>query len=214
MGLAMRFAKAGARVLIGSRDVTKAQEAARRITDAVSAGQVEGRANADAAREADIVVLTVPLAAQVGILKSIRDSCRPGTVVVDATVPLEVAIGGRVSRTLVLWDGSAAEQAARILPEGVHVVAAFHALSAHSLAELDHAIDCDVLICGDNAEAKTAVRELAETIAGVRVVDAGTLDSARSLESVAALLISLNLRHKVKGSGIRITGLGPDKATK
>lgn len=207
-GLALRFAKSGAHVIIGSRDLQKAQEAAQRISALAGSGQVDARSNPDAVREADIVVLTVPLSAQAGVIKSIRESCKPGMVFVDATVPLEVAIGGRVSRTLMLWDGSAAQQAARMLPEGVHVVAAFHALSAHALAEVDHPIDCDVLICGDNAEAKIAVRELAELIPGVRVVDAGPLDSARALESAAALLISLNLRHKVKSSGIRITGLG------
>lgn len=213
-GLALRFAKGGLRVLIGSRELAKAQEAAQRIAESAGGPQVEGRTNVEAAREADIIVLTVPLSAQVGILKSIRDALRPGAIVVDATVPLEAAIGGRVSRTLALWDGSAAEQAARILPQSVSVVAAFHALSAHALADLEKPIECDVLICGDSAEAKTAVKGLAETIEGVRVVDAGALDSARALEGVAALLISLNLRHKVKGSGIRITGLDRDRASR
>ena len=204
--LALRFGKAGARVLIGSRELTKAQEAARRIATNVGAN-VEGRTNPDAAAEAEIVVLTVPLAAQAGIMKSIRDSLRPGTILVDATVPLEVAIGGRVSRTVALWDGSAAQQAARLTPDGVHVVAAFHGLSAHALADLDRPVDCDVLLCGDNAEAKAIVAELTRLIPGARAVDAGGLDNARYLECVAALLISLNLRHKVKEAGIRITGL-------
>ncbi len=201
-GLAVRFAQAGARVVIGSRSLEKAQEAARRI-----AGQVEGRLNADAAREAGIVILTVPLAAQAGTLKSIRESLKPGTILVDATVPLEAAIGGRVSRTLALWDGSAAQQAARLAPDGVHVVAAFHSLSAEALANAGQPVDCDVLMCGDSAEAKAAVRELAEMIPGVHAVDAGPLDNARLVENAAALLVSLNLRHKVKASGLRITGL-------
>jgi NADPH-dependent F420 reductase len=125
---------------------------------------------------------------------------------VDATVPLEIAIGGRVSRMLTLWDGSAAQQAARLVP-GVPVVSAFHALSAEALAKLDHPLDCDTLICGDHAEAKVAVAQLAAMIPGVRAIDAGALDAARLLESAAALLIALNLRHKVKESGMRITGL-------
>jgi len=200
-GLAARFAQAGVRVRIGSRSVEKAHEAARSI-----GGQTTGHANPDAVADATIVILTVPLSAQVETLKTIRGSLAPGAIVVDATVPLEVAIGGRVSRILTLWDGSAAQQAARLLP-GVPVVAAFHALSAEALAKLDHAIDCDALICGDSAEAKAAVKQLAETIPGVRVIDAGPLDNARLLESAAALLISLNLRHKVKDSGLRITGL-------
>jgi NADPH-dependent F420 reductase len=200
-GLALRLARAGVPVRIGSRNLEKAQEAARRI-----GGNVTGHTNADAVASAGIIVLTVPLAAQVETLKSIRGSIAPGTILIDATVPLEIAIGGRLSRILTLWDGSAAQQAARLVP-GVPVVAAFHALSAEALANLDHPLDCDALICGDSAEAKAAVTRLAEMIPGVRAIDAGPLDNARLLESAAALLISLNLRHKVKESGIRITGL-------
>ena len=200
-GLAARFAKAGARVRIGSRSLEKAEETARKI-----GSQTTGHRNADAVSSAAIIILAVPLSAQVETLKSIRGSIAPGAILVDATVPLEVAIGGRVSRTVTLWDGSAAQQAARLLP-GVPVVAAFHALSAEALAKLDHPLDSDALICGDSAEAKAAVAKLAALIPGVRVVDTGPLDNARLLESAAALLISLNLRHKVKESGMRITGL-------
>jgi 8-hydroxy-5-deazaflavin:NADPH oxidoreductase len=200
-GLALRFARAGARVRIGSRNPAKAQETATRI-----GAETTGHTNADAVTEAAIVVLTVPLSAQVETLKSIRGSIAPGSILVDATVPLEIAIGGRISRTLTLWDGSAAQQAARLVP-GVPVVAAFHALSAEALANLDHPLDCDALICGDSAEAKAAVTRLAQMIPGVCAIDAGPLDNARLLESAAALLISLNLRHKVKQSGMRITGL-------
>jgi NADPH-dependent F420 reductase len=206
-GLALRFAKAGLPVRIGSRNADKAREAGLRITEATGARDVSGFANPEAAAEAVIVVLTVPLAAQVEILKSIRSSFSQGAILVDATVPLEVAIGGRVSRTISLWDGSAAQQAARLAPEGVRVVSAFHALSAETLVHLDEPVDCDTLLCGDDAAAKSAVAELAEVIPGVRAIDAGSLDNARFLESAAALLISLNLRHKVKGSGMRITGL-------
>jgi NADPH-dependent F420 reductase len=205
-GLALRFAKAGARVFVGSRDLQKAQEVARRISGQASVAEVTGHTNQDAGAAAGIVVLTVPLSAQVETLKSIRGSIAPGAILVDATVPLEIAIGGRLSRTLTLWDGSAAQQTARLLP-GVPVVAAFHALSAEALAKLDHPLDCDTLICGDSAEAKAVVAQLAAVIPGVRAIDAGPLDNARLLESAAALLISLNLRHKVKGSGMRITGL-------
>ena len=211
-GLALRFAKAGVRMRIGSRTMGKAEEAARRISELTGSGEITGHANPDAAAGANIVLLTVPLAAQVEILKSIRESFQPGAILVDATVPLEIAIGGRLSRTITLWDGSAAQQAARLAPEGVRVVAGFHALSAEALAHLDRPVDCDTLLCGDNAEAKAAVGELAALIPGVRAVDAGPLDNARLIESAAALLISLNLRHKVRSSGLRITGL--DKARK
>jgi NADPH-dependent F420 reductase len=205
-GLALRFALAGTRVRIGSRNIEKAQEAARRISGAT------GHTNVDAVATAGIVVLTVPLSAQVETLKSIRGSIAQGAILVDATVPLEVAIGGRLSRTLTLWDGSAAQQAARLLP-GVPVVAAFHALSAEELSNPDRPLDCDTLICGDSTEAKATVARLAETIPGVRAIDAGPLENARLLESAAVLLISLNLRHKVKGSGMRITGLPPGGAS-
>jgi NADPH-dependent F420 reductase len=199
-GLASRFARAGARVLVGSRDLQKAVEAASRI------GNVEGRLNADAVAEADIVVLTVPLAAQISTLKSLHSSFRPSAILVDSTVPLEIAIGGRVSQALTLWAGSAAQQAARHTPPGVSVVAAFHTLGADLLAQLDQPIDGDVLICGDSASAKSIVTELIGLLPA-RAVDCGPLENARLIESAATLLISLNIRHKVKHSGLRITGL-------
>lgn len=211
-GLARRFAKAGLRVLIGSRSLDKAQAAARQIAAQAAAGEVTGHTNPEAVSKAAIVILTVPLSAQIETLKSIRGSFAPGAILVDATVPLEMAIGGRLSRTVSLWDGSAAQQAARLAPAGVPVVAAFHSLSAEALATLDQLIECDVLICGDNTDAKASIRELAETIPGVRAIDAGPLESARFLESSAALLIALNLRYKVKHSGMRITGLGLSEA--
>jgi NADPH-dependent F420 reductase len=200
-GLASRFAHAGARVIVGSRDAQKAQDAARRI------GKAEGKLNADAVKEPDIVILTVPLVAQIPTLKSLQASFRPSAILVDATVPLEAAIGGRVSHTLTLWAGSAAQQAARYTPPGVSVVAAFHTLSADLLADLEQSIDSDVLICGDNAEAKAVVTGLIAMLPGARAIDAGPLENARLIENAAALVISLNIRHKVKHSGLRITGL-------
>jgi NADPH-dependent F420 reductase len=208
-GLALRFARAGARLRIGSRDLGKARDAARRIVESAEHGQVEGRLNSDAVNEAAIVVLTVPLAAQIRILKSVRASFRPGAVLVDATVPLEAAIGGRLSRMVTLWAGSAAQQAAQHVPEGVAVTSAFHCLSADTLADLERPVDSDVLVCGDSQNAKAAVRDLVKLIPGARPVDAGPLENSRFTESLAALLISLNLRYKVSGSGVRITGLGP-----
>jgi 8-hydroxy-5-deazaflavin:NADPH oxidoreductase len=207
-GLALRFAKAGSRVRIGSRNSAKAETAAARIAALVGGGEVTGHANPDAVSGAGIVILTVPLTAQIETLKSIRGALQSGAILVDATVPLEIAIGGRLSRTLVLWDGSAAQQAARLLPGGIAVVSAFHSLSAEALANLDRPVDCDTLICSDHAEAKATLCELATMIPGVRAIDAGPLDNARLLESAAALLISLNLRHKVTSSGMRFTGLG------
>jgi NADPH-dependent F420 reductase len=208
-GLALRFARAGARVLIGSRDPQRAEGAAARLSEVAGHGEIRGFGNANAVAQADIVILTVPLAAQIPTLKTVRDSFRSGAILVDATVPLEAAIGGRLSRTVALWAGSAAEQAARYTPDGVMVVAAFHCLSAHLLAQAGREVDSDVLICGDSAEAKAQVSELVRMIPGARAIDAGPLESARYLESLSALLVSLNLRYKVKHSGIRITGLEP-----
>jgi 8-hydroxy-5-deazaflavin:NADPH oxidoreductase len=207
-GLALRFAKAGLRVLIGSRNLEKAQAAAREIAAQTGNREVTGHMNPEAVSEAAIVILTVPLSAQVETLKSIRTNFKSGAILVDATVPLEIAIGGRVSRTVSLWDGSAAQQAARLAPPGVSVVAAFHLLGAEALKNLDQPVDCDALMCGDHADAKTAVSALAKMIPGVRAIDAGPLENARYLENSAALLIALNLRHKVNHSGLRITGLG------
>ena len=201
-GLASRFARAGARVIIGSRDKAKAQEAAARI------GNVQGMLNTEAVTEAGVVVLTVPLAAQIATLKSLKSNFRPTAILVDATVPLEVAIGGRVSQPLTLFAGSAAQQAAKHTPPGVAVVAAFHTLSAELLAQVDELIDSDVLICGDSADAKSVVVEMIGMLEGARAIDAGPLENARLIETAAALLISLNIRHKVRHSGLRITGLG------
>ena len=207
-GLALRFAKAGLRVLIGSRNLDRAQAAAKEIAAQAGTDEVTGHTNSDAVSKAAIVILTVPLSAQVETLKSIRTNFQSGAILVDATVPLEIAIGGRVSRTITLWDGSAAQQAARLAPPGVAVVSTFHLLGAEALKGLNHPIDCDALICGDNADAKATVSRIAEKIPGVRAIDAGPLENARYLESSAALLIALNLKHKVSHSGLRITGLG------
>jgi 8-hydroxy-5-deazaflavin:NADPH oxidoreductase len=206
-GLAARFARAGRRVFLGSRSAEKAVEAAQKIKQRAGSGDVSGHTNAEAAALAGVVIITVPLSAHSEILKSIRASLDAEKIVVDATVPLEVAIGGRLSRVVTLWDGSAAQQAVRMVPAGVPVVAAFHSLSADALAKLDEDIECDALICGDSAGAKRTVSQLAESIPGVRAIDAGSLDNARYLEICAAMLIALNLQHKVKNSGMRITGL-------
>jgi 8-hydroxy-5-deazaflavin:NADPH oxidoreductase len=207
-GLALRFAKAGLRVLIGSRNLDRAQAAAKEIAAQTGNGEITGHTNSDAVSKAAIVILTVPLSAQVETLKSIRTNFQSGAILVDATVPLEIAVGGRVSRTISLWDGSAAQQAARLVPGGVTVVSTFHLLGAEALKNLNQPVDCDALICGDNTGGKATVSQLAAKIPGVRAVDAGPLENARYLESSAALLIALNLKHKVSHSGLRITGLG------
>ena len=214
-GLALRWAHAGVPVRIGSRDAEKANAAAARVRQAVpeaqAQGQVEGLLNPEATAQANVVVLTVPLAAQIPIVKSVREHLRPGTIFVDATVPSGAALGDCIAHVVTPWAGSAAQQAAAYLPAQVALVSAFHCLSAVALADLSHPVDSDVLVCGDSMEAKAVVKELVGKIAGARAIDGGPLENSRFAENVAALLISLNLRHKVKHCGLRITGIPPGK---
>ncbi len=207
-GLALRWALAGYRVVIGSRDAARAETAAGEIRRrAGSAVEIVGRTNPDAAAETDLVVLTVPFAAQLATLHQVREQLRPGTVLVDVTVPLATAVGGRPTQVLGVWAGSAAEQAAATVPQGISVVAAFHHVGAHALGDPSHPIDCDVLVCGDTRAAKERVRPLVEAIAGARYVDAGPLANARVVEGITALLVGINIRYKIPGSGLRITGI-------
>jgi len=207
LGLALRWAKAGEDIVIGSRDAAKAQEAAARVGDAVPAAKIAGLDNAAAAAGARIVVLAVPFSAQAGILKSIKGALK-NAILVDASVPLAATIGGRPTRMLGVWEGSAAQQAAGLVP-GVPVVSAFHNLSAEMLHDFSLQLDCDILICGDDAAAKERVSALVKLIPGLRPLDAGPLEMSRIVESMTALMISLNRRYKTHHSGIRITGIPP-----
>jgi len=208
-GLALRWTRAGESVIIGSRDPRRAEEAANRIRQQLGpSSRISGLENAAASAAAGLLVLTVPFEGHAGLLKQIKTAIRPGTIVVDATVPLAASVGGRASRTLGVWQGSAAQQTAELLPS-VPVVAALQNVSSE-LLNSDQPVDCDVIVCGDDAEANRAVRALVAKIPGVRAIDGGKLENARILEQVTALLIGLNIRHKAH-SGIRITGL-PDSS--
>jgi NADPH-dependent F420 reductase len=209
-GLALRLAAAGTPVTIGSRDADRAAEAAERVRAQVPQAEVRGLANADAVAQAELVVLSVPFASQAATLKSVKDAFHPGALLLDVTVPLATAVGGRPTRTLSVWAGSAAQQAQELVPAGVTVVAGFHTVAAAHLADLAHVFDEDVLVCGDDGEAKRRVAELVRRIPGLRPVDAGKLELARIVEQLTALTISINGRHKVT-AGIRIAGL-PDPA--
>lgn len=207
-GLALRWARAGVQVSIGSRDEKKAREAAERVkktlgTDGVL---VDGFENAQACAQASIVVLAVPFPAQASILKSIRDSLKD-SILVDATVPLAATIGGKATRLLGVWQGSAAAQARELVPPPTPVLAAFHNVSAEVLQDLSATPDCDILVCGDDKPAKETLFSMVKLIPGLRPVDAGPLEMARIVESLTALLISVNSRYRVHHSGIRITGL-------
>ncbi len=205
-GLAWRWALAGERILVGSRDAERAAERAAEIARRVPGAEIEGRDNAAAVAECDCAVLTVPFSAQAGTLKQIQSAFRPGAVLIDTTVPLAATVGGRATRTVGVWQGSAAEQAAELVPKGVSVAAAFHALSAE-LLQGDGRVECDVVVCANDAGARQTAMELAEKIPGVRAVNGGPLETARIAEQVTALLIGLNVRYKVHAVGIRFTGL-------
>jgi len=208
MGLALRWARSGETILIGSRDAQRAQEAADKIRQkAGSQARVSGVENSAACAAAEILVLTVPFEGQAALLKQLKPAIRPGSILIDATVALAASVGGRASRTLGVWQGSAAQQAAELVPKGVSVAAAFHNLSADMLNG-DEPLECDVLVCSDDPNALQLTRALAARIPGVRTLDAGKLENARILEQITALLIGLNIRHKGHG-GIRITGLPP-----
>ena len=206
-GLALRWASAGKQILIGSRDEKKAQEAAQRLKEKLGSGaSVAGLENREACAEASVVVLAVPFTGQAGILKSIKDSVKHA-ILVDATVPLAATVGGRATRILGVPQGSAAQQARELAPASTPVLAAFHNVSAEALQDLSVALDCDILVCGDDSQAKQTLLELIKLIPGLRPIDAGPLEMARVVESMTALLISLNQRYRVHHSGIRITGL-------
>jgi NADPH-dependent F420 reductase len=202
----LRWARAGETIIIGSRDAKRAQEAAEQIkAKAGSQAQISGMENAAVCAASDLLVLTVPFEGQATLLKQLKPAIRPGSTLIDATVALATSIGGRSSRTLSVWQGSAAQQASELVPKGVSVAAAFHNLSA-DLLNGDSALDCDVIVCSDDPRASQITRSLAAKLPGVRPIDGGKLENARVLEQITALLIGMNIRHKGH-SGIRITGL-------
>jgi NADPH-dependent F420 reductase len=205
-GLALRWARAGLPIAIGSRSAERAEEAAGRIHDAVPGAEVEGLTNEEAAQRAEIVFLTVPFRAQSENLNNLRGALQPGQILVDCTVPLAAAVSGKATRSLGVWQGSAAQQAQEMVPEGVAVVAALHTIAAPTLADLDAKLDEDVLVCGDRKADKARVARLIEAIPGLRAVNAGALEMARIVEQLTPLLISVNSRYKTH-AGIRLVGL-------
>ena len=205
-GLALRLGRAGIPVTIGSRDEHRAQEAVRRAAEAVPEGTYAGYENHVAVKDAEIVILSVPFRNQSETLTNLKQALTGDHLLVDATVPLAAAVSGKATRTLGVWQGSAAQQAEEMAPDGVRVVSAFHTVSAALLADLDHELDEDVLICGDRKEDKAKLAELVNAIPGLRPVDCGPLEMARIVEQLTPLIISINVRNKVR-AGIKITGL-------
>jgi 8-hydroxy-5-deazaflavin:NADPH oxidoreductase len=207
-GLALRWVQAGETVIIGSRDLKRAQDAAAKIKARVGGNApVSGEENAAACAEAKLLVLTIPFEGHANLLKHIKPAIQPGSIVIDATVPLAASVGGRATRTLGVWQGSAAQETTELVPKGVSVVAAFQNTSAEVLNG-DGPVDCDVIVCSDDPEAGKVAQALATRIPGIRAIDGGKLENARILEQITALLIGLNIRHKGH-AGIRITGLPP-----
>jgi NADPH-dependent F420 reductase len=212
MGLALRWARAGESLIIGSRDATRALAAAAKIKESAGPNvRVSGAENSDACAATDLLVLTVPFEGQAALLKQLKPAIRPGSILIDATVPLASSVGGRSTRTLGVWQGSAAQQSAELVPKGVSVVAAFQNMSADEMNG-DKPVECDVIVCSDDPHATQVTCELAAKIPGVRAIDGGKLENARIVEQITALLIGLNIRHKGH-SGIRITGM-PNTAYK
>jgi 8-hydroxy-5-deazaflavin:NADPH oxidoreductase len=206
--LALRWAKHGYEVIVGSRDAEKAKTAANKIQSIIGgSARVSGLVNPEAAFKADIIVVTVPFGALADTIRSLKPSIKPGQIMVNVTVPLETVVGGSATRTVEVWDGSAGEFTARFLPKGTKLVSAFNNISAEILNDVSKRVDCDVLVCGDDVDAKKVVLDLAKAIPGVRGVDAGPLINSRTVEQLTALLVSLNIRYGVKNAGLRITGL-------
>ena len=205
-GLALRLAREGTPVVIGSRDAGRAAEAAERVRSAVPQAEVDGLENPEAAQRGPVVFLCVPFRAQSENLTNLKGALKEGQVLVDCTSPLAAAVSGKATRLLGVPQGSAAQQAQEMVPDGVTVVSALHTVSAQVLGELGHELDEDVLITGDSEEAKRRTAEVIDSVPGLRPVDCGRLESARFVESLTPLLISINSRHKTH-AGVKLTGL-------
>ena len=206
-GLAYRWARAGEEIVIGSRDAERAAETAAQLRARIgSSAKIAGADNLTTAAECDVVALTVPFVSCAALLKQLKSVWKPGTVVIDTTVPLAATVGGAATRMLGVWQGSAAEQTKELVPAGVSVVAAFQNLGAELLSK-DDDVDCDILVCSDDQGAKQVASELAGKIPGARAINGGKLENARIVESLTALLIGINMRYKVHSAGIRFTGL-------
>ncbi|HMT06247.1 MAG: NADPH-dependent F420 reductase [Solirubrobacterales bacterium] len=204
-GLARRWAAGGARVIIGSRDAGRAAEVAAKVAGEAG-GTVEGMSNADAAQAADIVFLTIPFRNQSEYLTNLKGVLTPGQILVDCSVPLAATISGKATRTIGIWQGSAAQQAQEMVPEGVTVVSALHTVSAPGLSDLGHELDEDVPVCGDRKADKARVAGLISRIDGLRPVNAGALEMSRIVEQLTALMISVNIRYKTH-AGLKFTNL-------
>ena len=213
LGIGERLAIEGVDVIIGSRKEEKALEVVAQAKEDLKdydLSTMKGMANEDAAREGDVLIITVPLAAQKPTIEGIKEFCKD-KIVMDATVPLETAIGGKPFRFIDLMEGSAAERTASILEgTGAKVICAFCNISNSHLANIPEEIDCDCLIAGDDNDAKATSAEIIDKIPGVKTIDCGILEKARVIEKITPLLIGLNIKYKSHYGGLRITGINFD----
>ena len=213
LGIGERLAIEGVDVIIGSRKEEKAlevvEQAKKDLAD-YDLSTMKGMANEDAAKEGDVLIITVPLAAQKPTVEGIKEFCKD-KIVMDATVPLETAIGGKPFRFIDLMEGSAAERTASILEgTGAKVICAFCNISNSHLANIPEEIDCDCLIAGDDKESKEIAAEIIDKIPGIKTIDCGILEKARVIEKITPLLIGLNIKYKSHYGGLRITGINFD----
>lgn len=201
-GLALRWARAGHRVILGSRNPEKAAKVCADLNAAAGVDSIRFLDNRAAAAAAEVVVLTVPHAAQRATVEEVRDALA-GKVLIDATVPL---VPPKVSRVQLPAGGSAVAAIQALLGEPVRVVSAFQNVSAHALRDPAHDVDCDVLVCGDDPAAREIVIGLAHDV-GLRAFHAGPIANSAAAEALTSILIAINIRYKVPGAGIRITGV-------
>ncbi len=207
LGLALRFCKAGRKVVIGSRKADRAVHAAEEVRQLVPGADVVGYENPEATRSAPIVIISVPFEHTAGTVKAIKDDLGEGKILVSMAVPLATAIGDGALRTLGIWQGSAAEMVKSLAGKGTEVVSAFQNVSAHRLRDLENPVECDVVVSGAKGP-REQVMALCELVPGLRGVDGGPLSNAKIVEEITALLIGMNVRYKQpEGLGIRFTGL-------
>lgn len=201
-GLALRWAQAGHRVIIGSRDPVKAQALADEFNAKLGADRLSGASSEDAVGSADVVVLTVPYASQLAMVRALKDKLQ-GKILIDVTVPL---VPPKVSQVQLPATDSCVVAVQQELGDGVRVVSAFQNVSAHKLKDLDYVIKCDVLVCSNDKDARQVTISLAKD-AGLRGIDAGSLANSTVAESLTSALIWINRTYKIPDAGIMITGI-------
>ena len=202
-GIALRLANAGYRVIIGTRDPSKAGELVSSLNHMVQRNTIECRSNIEAADASEIVILTVPYSAQETTVRAISESLR-GKILIDATAPL---VPPKVGQVQLPAGGSAVAKMQALLGDSVRVVSAFQNISAQKLQKLKENVDCDVLVCADDVDARRTVIELLAKM-GLRGIDAGPICNSAATEALTSILISINRKYKLPSSGIRITGIG------